>query len=147
MTLKKYVFVVFSIILLCICKTAYPQTQPDSMVTQTQKEIVGRWSAIQGGESKWVFTKSGKTKTYIKKDSATNFSLFAKYTYNISRSGTHCGIDESDRLQRYPDESILTLKNTQTNSKKCFLIFGITRDYLTLSPFGSGHFLHFKKQK
>ena len=117
----------------CSFRTAYTQNQ-------SQYSIVGTWISDPGGLAKWIFTSDGKTKTYYKGE------LNDTFTYSISRSPIHCGYDVSDRLEKYPHESILTLTNIQTNKKRCYYC-NFDDENLILNYFANSDFLHFKKQK
>ena len=120
-------------LLLILCSSTFIQHQPGDT-------IVGTWISQPKENSKWVFSDSTAKIYYQDK-------LDGSYIYTISRTLDHCGYDVSDRLQKYPDESILTLTNAQTSEKECYYVYSISIDHLSLSPFGSSTFLFFAKQQ
>lgn len=141
-SLKRYSIILIGIFAFFLgsCKTAYPQNETGDVVTQAQEDILGTWVSAEGGNTKWVVTDS-QIKTY-KED-----RLDKTYNYSILRTANHCGYDVSDRLEKYPWQSILTLNDTQSDKKKCYYIYGINNSHLTLSPFGYASFLSFEKQQ
>ena len=132
------IYIGIFVFLLCLGREAYSQHKTSEVVTQAQKDIVGTWISAEGGNTKWVITES-HIKTYYKNQ------LDDTYSYRISRESNHCGYDVSKRLEKYSWQSILTLSKTQSNTEKCYYIYGISNNHLSLSPFGYASFLSFEK--
>lgn len=121
-------------LLLILCGSAFIQNQPGDT-------IVGTWISHPDGNSKWVFSSDSTVKIYYKGN------LKKSYTYKLSKTPLHCGVDMSERLQQYPDESILILTNSESSKKRCYLVYGFDEVNLGISLFGSPNLLHFKRQQ
>jgi len=108
-SLKHYSITLIGVFILLLgnCTTAYSQNQTGDMITQAHEDIIGTWLSAEGENTKWVVTDS-QIKTYYKGQ------LNDTFTYNISREPNHCGYDVSDRLEKYPSESILVLTRAFT---------------------------------
>jgi len=94
--------------------------------------IVGTWIGIHSTNSsngRWVFASDKKLKRYI------GGKLYKKYTYKVSKTPNHCGVDMSKRLDHFPKNRILILTNTKTGKKTCGLIQKLTNNRLVLSSY------------
>jgi len=100
-------------------------------------DITGTWVLKNDPKSKWMFTTDSKAKIYYDSE------LLSTYTYTITSIFPDCGIDVSNPPS---DLQYLVLDKTNSNEKKCFVIYGLNQENLTLSPFGEGKFLTFQRQ-
>ena len=102
--------------------------------------IVGSWIGIHSNnkQGKWVFT-SNKFKEYYEGN------LDEEYTYKLSQTPNHCGVDMSERLKHFPNNRILILTNTKTGKKTCGLVFKLTDKRLILAAVGNAHTDSLKK--
>ena len=97
--------------------------------------IVGSWIGIHGTPPStgsnfgWVFNNNKISKRYI------NGKLYKEYTYKLSQTPNHCGVDMSDRLNHFPNNRILILTNTKTGKKTCSLVYKLTDKRLILSSY------------
>lgn len=101
------------------------------IVSKQNNPIVGTWIGIHSTSTmtREVYTADGTYKFYYEG------KLMATETYKLSKTPIHCGIDESERLKLYPEESILIMMDSKTNKKKCYLVYKLTENRFITSAF------------
>jgi len=134
--MKNFGIAMMAVIVLTFCSSssAIKRNQPSDA-------IVGTWVSKPDGISKWVFTNDSKTKIYLEDN------LKDTFTYSISGTNLHCGYDVHEFLERHHNMKVLELSNVQNEEKKCYFIFGLNQEHLSLRYFGSTDLLFFKRQQ
>lgn len=127
METDNFFYVIFSLLLI-LCSSAFIQNQPATWISQPD------------GNSKWVFSSDSTTKIYL------NGNLEKSFTYSISGADMHCGYNVHDYLTKHHNMKVLELSDVQSDEKKCYFIFGLNQEHLSLRYFGSKDLLFFKRQ-
>lgn len=106
------------------------------MLNKQNNPLAGTWiglgnSSFSNGvyQWRWVFKSNKKLKRY------ENGKLYKEWTYNLTRTPKHCGVDMSKRLKIYPKNYILILTNTKTHEKQCNLVYKINKNLLIWSSY------------
>ena len=101
------------------------------IIIRQNNPIVGTWIGLHSTNAtgRWVFTSNNKFKEYY------HNKLDEEYTYKLSQTPNHCGVDMSDRLNHFPNNRILILTNTKTGKKTCSLVYKLTDNRLILSSY------------
>ena len=131
---KSHLFTIIGICVFFIAASAF-------ILSRQNNPIIGTWIGLHSTNAtgRWVFTSNNKFKEYY------HNKLDEEYTYKLSQTPNHCGVDMSERLNHFPNNRILILTNTKTNNKQCYLVYKLTDKRLILAAFGNAHTDSLKK--
>lgn len=126
------------VFLFTTCSTFGQTTIGDPPPPTGQSFITGSWIHMEDAKSKWTFTESPDIVRQYYDEELTN-----KYIFTIHSSLPDCGIewDNPD-----PNLKFLVIEEEGSNNKKCFTVYGLTENYLTISPFEVGGIIRFEKE-
>lgn len=91
-------------------------------------KIVGIWQSTEDSLWKWTFTKDRKCIWEYDSETDSNFD------YSLANTSPQCGIEvDVDQYTNY-----LKLIDIEDDEPYCYLINGITENYLSLTVVGRG---------
>ena len=97
--------------------------------------IVGSWQSEEDSDIVYVFKNDNKCYIYYLQE------LYKTSNFTISNTTPQCGITVP--IDKYT--SYLQLQDVQSNESECYLINGITDDYLSLSIVDRGGVIIYKR--